>query len=103
MATNQENIALDVAAKGVQLAGQLQRTLDDFAALLAWGLAAGIDLSQHDEAFAQAAELQHVNGTTLNLLFALVAPGISGYLAANVAPGAGGDTYQEIVQKARRS
>lgn len=101
MAIDQTNIALDIASRGVQLAGTLQQTLEELEDLLAWGVAAGLDLSEYDAAFAESPELQHVDGQTLNRLFGAVAPGVINFLDTTEVNG--GDSYTDIVQKARRS
>ena len=100
MAIDQTNIALDIAAKGVANAGNIQNALEEMSDLLEWGLAAGISLANFDDDLAGSPELQHVDGLTLNQLFGTVIPGVIAYLDANEV---NGSTYAEIIQKARRS
>ena len=100
MAIDQTRVALDIASRAVALAGQLQNTVEELNELLAWGLDAGLNMTVFDDDFAGSAELQHVDGATLNRLLGNVAPGVQGYLDSTEA---GDDTFTEIVQKARRA
>lgn len=100
MAIDQTAVALDIAARGVTLAGQLQQTVEQLNDLLTWGLAAGLDLTQYNEQFAASSELKHVDGATLNQLFAVVAPGVKAYLDATELNGV---DYMTIIHKARRA
>lgn len=101
MAIDQTNVALDIAAKGVTNASKIQNALEEMEDLLAWGLDAGLSLANYDDDLAAAPELQHVDGATLNTLFGTVIPAVIAFLDAETT--AGGDTYTEVIQRARRS
>lgn len=100
MAIDRTNIALDIASRGVVLAGQLENTIESLNALLEWGLSAGLDLTNYDEEFAASSELKHVDGLTLNWLFGVIAPNIKQYMEQTFVSGS---SYRAILQKSRRA
>lgn len=100
MAINQENIGLDIAARAVTAAGNLQQAINELDDLLAWAVGAGIsDLDQFNAAFEASGDLKHVNGTTIEKLVANVIPSLKTYLSSTSQAG---ETYQQIINKTRR-
>lgn len=99
MAINQALVALDIAGTAVTKAGELVDVLEVLDSERAHGIAAGMNLVDHDAEFSAADPLMHVDGATLNKVLATVVVGILDYLNAAVV---GEDTYMEILQKARR-
>ena len=99
MAINQTNIALDIASKTVAATGKLLDALAVLEELYDHGAAAGLNMVNYNVQLAESAELQHVDGATLNSVLAVVVPGVRANL---IAQSSGGITWESILYKARR-
>jgi len=99
MAINQTNVALDIASRAVAATDRLLDALAVLEELYQHGSQAGLNMINYDANFAASAELQHVDGATLNKVLAVVASGIRSTLTTQQS---GGQTWEAILYKARR-
>ena len=99
MAIDQTNVALDIASRSVQAAGDFMDALEVLEEELEHGLRAGLNMTDYDSELSESGELKHVDGAVFNKLMATAVPDIRAYLEATST---GGDTYEALFYKVKR-
>lgn len=94
MAINQENVALDIAAKAVQETTKFIEAFEELEDILTQATQAGISMVNFDAALAESS-VKHVDGATINKLGVII-PALQTWLAGQST---GGTTYKQALYK----